>query len=122
MSRQKYQAWMYRLLPRPVARHHVTVLLLLAIEFLISHIVNLAFKIRMSEEVFDDVARVPIPDVVAHSLPLWRTSRFGERAVILQVNTFPLDIAHLDRVNLAMEIPVVGNRRSVTMGNECGSP
>ena len=110
MSGLKYRAWTYRLFPSPVAGHHITVLSLLAIEFFISCVVNVAFKIQAGKKVLDDVTRVPIPDVVARSLPLWRTSCFGEGAVILQVNIFPLYIAHLNRINLAMEISVVGDR------------
>lgn len=108
--------------PGPVPGHHIAVLLLLAVEFLICRIVDVAFKIWTSKEVLNDFTRVPIPDVMVRGLPLWKTSRFGEGAVILQVNIFPPDIAHLNCVNLAMEIPVVGDGRQVTMGNKCGGP
>lgn len=71
------------MLPSPVAGHHITILSLLAVELSIRRVVNVAFKIWTSKEVLDNVARVPIPDVIARGLPLWRTGCFGEGAMIL---------------------------------------
>ena len=73
----------YSLFPCPVPRHQITVLSLLAVEFLIWCVVNLALKIRMSEEVLDDIARIPVPDIITRSLPLRETGCFREGAVVL---------------------------------------
>ena len=76
----------------------------------------------MSEDVLDNIARVPIPNVVPHGFPLWGTGHFRRGTLILQGNALPLNIAHRDCVDLAMKIPVVGDGRGVAMGNERGSP
>ena len=73
----------YGLFPCPAPRHQITVLSLLAVEFLIWCVVDLALEIRTSEEVLDDVTRIPVPDVVAHGLPLRETGCFREGAVVL---------------------------------------
>ena len=73
----------YSLFPCPIPRHQVAVLSLLTVEFLIWCIVDLALKIRTSKEVLDDVARIPVPDVVTCSLPLWETGCFREGAIVL---------------------------------------
>jgi hypothetical protein len=98
----------------------VAILSLLVIKLPICCVVDVALKVRTSEKVLDDIARVPIPNVVPRSLPLGRTGCFGERTVILQVGVLPLDIANLDCIDLAMEISVVGDGRRVTVGNERG--
>lgn len=110
------------LFPRPVTGHHVAVLPPLAVEFLIGRIIDVALKVRTSKKVLDNLARVPVPDVVPRCLPFRRTGRLGERAIVLEASVLPLNISNLDRIDLTMEISVVDDGRRAAMGNERGCP
>ena len=92
----------YGLSPSPVSRHHISALLLLTIELLIGHIVNMAIEVWMCEDILDDLVRVPIPDVVLRSHPLWIMSCFWKRVFIFEASVFPLNTTKVNRVDLSM--------------------
>ena len=108
--------------PCPISGHQVSVLPFLVIEFPIRDVVNMALKVWTCEDVLDDLARVPIPDVILCRLPFWMTSCPWEESFIFEVSMLPLNVAKVDRVDLSMEIEVVGDGDRVVMGDQCCSP
>jgi hypothetical protein len=112
----------YRLSPCPVAGHQITVLMFLTIKFLVCCVVDMALEIRTAENVLDRFARIPVPDVVLSSLPLWRVSDRGEWTLILEAGVIPLGITKCDGINLPVEISLVGDGWGVVVGTECGRP
>ena len=108
--------------PCPVARHHVAVLLLYTVEFLIWHVVNVSLKVWTSEDVLDDFVRVPVPDIVLRRLPLSGASRFREGLLVPQGGIFPPDAAEFDCIDLLVKVFVVGDGWRVTVRNERCSP
>ena len=76
----------------------------------------------MGQDILDDFMRVPIPNIIPCSLPLWRVNCVGEGTIVPEVCTFPLDIPKFNCVNLLMEISVIDDWWRVTVRNECGSP
>jgi len=113
---------MYGLSPCPISRHHVSILLFFAIKFLISYIINVALKVQTCKHAPNYLARVPIPDIILHGLPLRRASHCWEGTFISKVCILPLNTAKVNRINLSMKVQVVGNGGRVIMGDQCHSP
>jgi len=82
----------------------------------------MTLKVRTSQDVLDNLMRVPVPNVVPRGLPLWMASRSGERALILEAGVLPPNVVELDRINLPVKIFVVGDRWQVAVRNERGGP
>lgn len=71
---------------------------------------------------FDNIARVSIPYLVACGLPLGGPSCYRDGAIVLEAGILPLDTAELDCVNLLVKILMVGNGWRVPVGHERGGP
>ena len=113
---------MYRLSPCPVSGHHISVLPFLTIEFLIGCVINVALEVWTCKDVLDHLARIPIPDVVLCGPPLQMVSHFWEGAFVFEVGVLPPNITKINRVNLSMEIQMVGDRGRVAVRDQCCSP
>lgn len=91
-------------------------------EFLVRRVVDVAIEVRSCKDVLDNLARVPVPNLMDGSHPLRRTRCSGERLIIAELGTFPSNIAKLNGVDLTVEILMVGEGWGVMVGNERGSP
>ena len=82
----------------------------------------MAIEIRAREDVLDDFARVPVPNVVLHSLPLWMAGCRREGTLIFEVIVLPLNVAEADHIDLSMKIEVVRNGGRVIVRDQCCGP
>jgi hypothetical protein len=108
--------------PRPITRHDVAILSILTIEFLICCVINVAFEVRACQDVLDYLARVPVPNIILCGLPLRSASCRGERAFVLEIGVFPAHVAKLNCIDLPVKILMVGDRGSIAVRDERGSP
>ena len=82
----------------------------------------MAVEVRTCEDILDHVMRVPVPDVILPSHPLWRASRFRKGTIVSEAGVLPRNVTELNRVDLLMKILVVGDGGRVIMGNKCSGP
>jgi hypothetical protein len=79
-------------------------------------------EVHVHQHAFDNIAWVPVPDIILLGHPLRGTGGPWKGAIVLEDFVFPLDITEMDGVKLLAKILMSGNGWSVIVGNECGGP
>ena len=90
----------YTLLPCPVTTHEVRILLFPISKVPMWCVVNTRDKLRVCEDVVDDLSGVTIPDLILFPHPLWYGAVLRAKPLILCCVGSPWDVSQFDRVDL----------------------
>lgn len=112
----------YALLPSPVPGHKVTVPSFSILELAVGNVVDTVSKIRVSENVMDDLPRITEPELIVGSHPLGYGRIFWAETVILNGIRLPGYVAKFNGINCCVKVFVVKYWRRVVVRNQCGTP